>query len=51
MLGRYLDELRRTPDGWRFSRRVAYSDIPYIDLTDVKQATAPYIALAVWTHS
>jgi ketosteroid isomerase-like protein len=45
MLGRYLDELRRTPEGWRFSRRVAYSDIPYIDLTDVKQATAPYIAL------
>jgi ketosteroid isomerase-like protein len=45
MLGRYLDELRRTPDGWRFSRRVAYSDIPYIDITDVKQATAPYIAL------
>jgi ketosteroid isomerase-like protein len=45
MLGRYLDELRRTPDGWRFSRRVAYSDVPYIDITDVKQATAPYIAL------
>jgi ketosteroid isomerase-like protein len=45
MLGRYLDQLRRTPQGWRFSRRVAYSDIPYIDLTDVKQATAPYIAL------
>ncbi len=45
MLGRYLDELRRTPEGWRFSRRVAYSDIPYIDITDVKQATAPYIAL------
>jgi ketosteroid isomerase-like protein len=45
MLGRYLDELRRTPDGWRFSRRVAYSDVPYIDITDVKQATAPHIAL------
>jgi ketosteroid isomerase-like protein len=45
MLGRYLDQLRRTPQGWRFSRRVAYSDIPYIDLTDVKQATAPHIAL------
>lgn len=45
MVGRYLDQLRRTPDGWRFCRRVAYSDVPYIDLTDVKQATAPYIAL------
>jgi ketosteroid isomerase-like protein len=45
MLGRYLDELRRTPDGWRFSRRVAYSDVPYIDITDVKQATPPHIAL------
>jgi ketosteroid isomerase-like protein len=45
MLGRYLDELRRTPDGWRFSRRVAYSDVPYIDIADVKQATPPYIAL------
>jgi ketosteroid isomerase-like protein len=45
MLGRYLDELRRTPDGWRFSRRVAYSDVPYIDISDVKQATAPHIAL------
>lgn len=45
MLGRYLDELRRTPDGWRFSRRVAYCDVPYIDITDVKQATPPYIAL------
>ena len=39
MLGRYLDELRRTPDGWRFSRRVAYSDIPYIDITDVEAGT------------
>lgn len=45
MLGRYLDELRRTPEGWRFSRRVAYSDIPYIDIADVKAATAPYTAL------
>lgn len=45
MLGRYLDRLRRTADGWRFSRRVAYSDIPYIDLTDVKAHDAPYIAL------
>jgi ketosteroid isomerase-like protein len=45
MLGRYFDRLRRTPDGWRFARRVAYSDIPYIDLTDVKAHPAPYIAL------
>lgn len=35
MLGRYSDELRRTPDGWRFSRRVAYSDIPYISLDGI----------------
>jgi hypothetical protein len=45
MLGRYVDQLRRTPEGWRFSRRVAYSDVPYIDLTDVKAHAAPYIAL------
>ena len=45
MLGRYLDQLRRTPAGWRFTRRIAYSDIPYIDLTDVKAHAAPYIAL------
>jgi ketosteroid isomerase-like protein len=35
MLGRYSDELRRTPDGWRFSRRIAYSDIPYISLAGI----------------
>ena len=35
MLGRYSDELRRTADGWRFSRRVAYSDIPYISLEGI----------------
>jgi ketosteroid isomerase-like protein len=45
MLGTYFDELQRTPDGWRFSRRLAYSDVPYIDLTDVKAHPAPYIAL------
>ena len=45
MLGRYLDQLRRTPDGWRFSRRVAYSDVPYIDISDVKAQPAPYVAL------
>ncbi len=45
MLGRYLDHLRRTPEGWRFARRVAYSDIPYIDISDVKAHPAPYIAL------
>lgn len=49
MLGRYLDELRRTPDGWRFSRRVAYSDVPYIDISDVKAATPPFIALPLPT--
>jgi ketosteroid isomerase-like protein len=35
MLGRYSDELVRTPDGWKFSRRVAYSDIPYISLEGI----------------
>ena len=45
MLGTLLDELRRTADGWRFSRRVAYSDVPYIDISDVKRPTAPYVAL------
>jgi uncharacterized protein (TIGR02246 family) len=35
MLGRYRDQLRRTSDGWRFSRRVAYSDIPYISLDGI----------------
>jgi uncharacterized protein (TIGR02246 family) len=43
MLGTYYDELRRTEDGWKFSRRVAYSDIPYIDITEVKEAEAPYV--------
>jgi ketosteroid isomerase-like protein len=43
MLGTYYDELRRTDDGWKFSRRVAYSDIPYIDITDVKNSQAPYV--------
>jgi uncharacterized protein (TIGR02246 family) len=50
MLGRYLDQLRRTADGWKFSRRVAYSDIPYIDITDVKAAAPPYIALPLGKH-
>lgn len=45
MVGRYLDQLRRTADGWRFTRRVAYSDVPFIDITDVKSQPAPYIAL------
>ena len=35
MLGRYIDELVRTADGWKFSRRVAYSDIPYISLEGI----------------
>jgi uncharacterized protein (TIGR02246 family) len=43
MLGTYYDELRRTDDGWKFSRRVAYSDIPYLDISEVKRATAPYV--------
>jgi uncharacterized protein (TIGR02246 family) len=43
MLGTYYDELRRTDDGWKFSRRVAYSDIPYIDISEVKNAEAPYV--------
>ena len=43
MLGTYYDELRRTDGGWRFSRRVAYSDIPYIDITEVKNAAVPYV--------
>lgn len=30
-LGHYDDRLRRTPDGWRFTRRAAYADIPYIE--------------------
>jgi uncharacterized protein (TIGR02246 family) len=28
MVGRYIDELRRTPAGWRFARRQAPRDIP-----------------------
>lgn len=28
-LGHYDDRLRRTPEGWRFTRRAAYGDIPY----------------------
>lgn len=28
-LGHYDDRLRRTPAGWRFTRRAAYGDIPY----------------------
>jgi ketosteroid isomerase-like protein len=43
MLGTYYDELRRTDDGWKFSQRVAYSDIPYIDITEVKTSRAPYV--------
>jgi len=29
-LGHYDDRFRRTADGWRFTRRAAYGDIPYI---------------------
>jgi ketosteroid isomerase-like protein len=35
MLGHYVDELVRTPAGWRFQRREAYSDIPYISLDGI----------------
>jgi ketosteroid isomerase-like protein len=35
MLGHYVDELVRTPAGWRFQRREAYSDIPYISLEEI----------------
>jgi uncharacterized protein (TIGR02246 family) len=35
MLGHYVDDLLRTPDGWRFQRREAYSDIPYISLDGI----------------
>jgi 3-phenylpropionate/cinnamic acid dioxygenase small subunit len=35
MLGHYVDELVRTPAGWRFQRREAYSDIPYISLEGI----------------
>jgi ketosteroid isomerase-like protein len=35
MLGRYVDELVRTPAGWRFQRREAYSDVPYISLDGI----------------
>jgi hypothetical protein len=30
-LGHYDDRMRRTPAGWRFTRRAAYADIPYIE--------------------
>jgi len=30
-LGTYDDWFRRTPDGWRFTRRAAYGVIPYIE--------------------
>lgn len=35
MLGHYVDQLVRTPDGWKFQRREAYSDIPYISLDGI----------------
>jgi 3-phenylpropionate/cinnamic acid dioxygenase small subunit len=27
--GRHFDKFRRTPDGWRFTQRSAYSELPY----------------------
>jgi uncharacterized protein (TIGR02246 family) len=35
MLGHYVDELVRTPGGWKFHRREAYSDVPYISLEGI----------------
>jgi ketosteroid isomerase-like protein len=35
MLGHYVDQLRRTADGWRFAHREAYSDVPYISLEGI----------------
>ena len=35
MLGHYIDEIVRTPDGWKFQRRVAYRDMPYVSLEGV----------------
>ena len=35
MLGHYIDEIVRTPDGWKFRRRVAYRDMPYVSLEGV----------------
>jgi hypothetical protein len=35
MLGHYVDELVRTPEGWKFQRREAYSDVPYISLEGI----------------
>ena len=35
MLGHYVDNLVRTPEGWRFQRREAYSDVPYISLEGI----------------
>ena len=30
-LGHYDDRFRRTPEGWRFTRRAAYGDVPYFE--------------------
>jgi uncharacterized protein (TIGR02246 family) len=35
MLGHYVDVIVRTPDGWKFQRREAYSDVPYISLEGI----------------
>lgn len=35
MLGHYVDTLARTPAGWRFQRREAYCDVPYISLDGI----------------
>jgi ketosteroid isomerase-like protein len=35
MLGHYVDEIERTSEGWKFRRREAYSDIPWISLEGI----------------
>lgn len=35
MLGHYVDVIVRTPDGWKFQRREAYSDVPHISLEGI----------------
>lgn len=37
MFGHYVDELVRTDDGWRFSRREAYCDVPWISLEGISE--------------
>ncbi|WP_116996510.1 nuclear transport factor 2 family protein [Desertimonas flava] len=41
MLGHYVDRLVRTNAGWRFRRREAYSDVPYISLDGIIEPAEP----------